>query len=718
MSELFLKKIKIRYLKKDKKAHHKKDQKMEEVQVFREKLQVYINNGENEQASKLLEDRIKNFSYNRDVLLTLAGVYFNLSKFDQALDVVNRILVVNPEDSVALQMTGVLMGVIGTKKEDLDLITRSLLYNDENYDSWLNKAIFEFKKEDYLSAAKSAEKAASIDPKALEPFYILGEASVKLNRFNFALQAFLKVLEINPKHMNSLVYLLTIYERTGDVANTKKIMKNILSIEGVPLPIAAVNRLGEDLLFKGNYQGSRVVMDKYKKTCDVLWRNSLFFLQYHPNVKGPELLSEHLEWAKDYMEKINENKQLSKLKYPYPTKKEHLKPVERRLYGVISSDIRVHSVAFFARSLVKSLPNVTIYCTSNRTDYITDEFKSMKNVKWEDCFNKSPLELTDLIRSQGIDVLFDLNGHTGDNRLDVFALKAAPIQVSYIGYPCTTGLKTIDYRIVDELTDLKVNEIVDYQDFCSEKLIKLQRCFLCFSPLEFCRSDSFLNSMDKTREELKKKRGNTIHIACFNNVRKISDDDLMLWKAILKSHRNAKIFLKDKLFGTPEGREFFLERCKKMEIDLDQLVLSYILSDPSEHLLQYNNMDFAIDPIHYNGTTTTCEAMIMGVPMVVHNNPLLSLKHASNVGASLLHATSTFDTPMPIEDERYSVAQKLKHNCCHSQWYFIERCCQLIENPSELKQISGKILSDTVASSTLCDEKDFFTHFSKAISQL
>lgn len=678
----------------------------EETDIFKEELRKAIIDEKYDQALTLLEDRVKNSSYDPDVLLTLASVHFKLSKYEEAIEALRRILNIDPEHATAIEMTGILMGVIGTRDSDLSLLNRSILYNDKNYDSWMNKAILEYKNKDFLSAVYSVKKAIELDSSNFGAFYLQGEAFIQMNLFQSALQAFKKAIEMNPAHMNCLVYLLTIYERMGDIANTKKIMKTILGMENVAIPVAVVNRLGEDLLMKGDYFGSRAVLDKYKKGCDLLWRNALFYLQYHPTVKGKELLKEHMEWNSFYMETLlKEGKRSTDI-----TKKGKGK------CGIISSDIRLHSVAFFAKTLVESLPDVVIYSTGSKEDYITKKFKEMVNVSWRDCFNKTADEIASIIRSDEIDILFDLNGHTGDNRLDVFALKPAPIQISYIGYPCTTGLETIDYRIVDNMTDPILPDGTDYQSFCSEKLIRLPRCFLCFTPLEFCRSNSFLASLDKTRESLKKARGNTIHIACFNNVRKITDDDLLLWKVILKAHKNVKIFLKDKLFGTPEGREFFLSRCEKLGLNIGQLSLSYVVSEPSEHLLQYNNMDFAIDPIHYNGTTTTCEAMIMGVPIVVHYNPQISLKHASNVGGSLLNGASTLSNPSSTATK--AAISGIRNNICSSQWNFIERCRQLIENPSELQAVSGEILSNTVAESALCSQKDFVEDFSRMISRL
>ena len=222
-----------------------------------------------------------------------------------------------------------------------------------------------------------------------------------------------------------------------------------------------------------------------------------------------------------------------------------------------------------------------------------------------------------MIRDDGIDILVDLAGHAAPNRLPVFARKPAPVQVTWLGYPATTGLAAMDYRLVDPVTDPEGSA----DRATCEALVRFCDGFLCFLPpsASEVRTAPFLES-------------GRVRLGSYNNLSKMSVPTIALWAAVLKRLPQATLTLKD-------WRLTHQEVCRQVEgafagngISPERLELLPWTQGRTAHLEAFHRLDIALDPFPYNGTTLTCEALWMGVPVVT----LLGDRHAGRVGASLL----------------------------------------------------------------------------------
>jgi len=221
-----------------------------------------------------------------------------------------------------------------------------------------------------------------------------------------------------------------------------------------------------------------------------------------------------------------------------------------------------------------------------------------------------------MIGDDGIDILVDLAGHTSGNRLGVFARKPAPIQVTYLGFPDTTGMKQIDYRLTDELADLP-----EAQNFHTEKLVFLPEGFLCYKPPGYAPPVAPLPAIET----------GCFTLGSFNNNCKIQPDMMRLWAQILRAKEESRLLLK---FGGGDDqavRGHYLRQFEQMGIAPERVEICGRKAT-IEHLKMYGQVDIALDTFPYNGTTTTCEAMWMGVPTV----SLVGKSHSSRVGLSLL----------------------------------------------------------------------------------
>jgi predicted O-linked N-acetylglucosamine transferase (SPINDLY family) len=224
------------------------------------------------------------------------------------------------------------------------------------------------------------------------------------------------------------------------------------------------------------------------------------------------------------------------------------------------------------------------------------------------------MQVVELIRADGIDILVDLAGHTAGNRLLVFARRPAPVQVSWLGYPGTTGLVAMTHR----LTDAHADPPGMTEALHSESLVRLPRSAWCFSAL-----DSAPVAPRPHRE---------IVFGCFNNFAKVTDPMLRLWAQILAAVPGSSLLLKSSAFAEKVTCERVHGLFLAEGIAPERILLRDKVESQAEHLALYQEMDIALDTYPYHGTTTTCEALWMGVPVVT----MEGMSHRSRVGVSLL----------------------------------------------------------------------------------
>jgi predicted O-linked N-acetylglucosamine transferase (SPINDLY family) len=289
--------------------------------------------------------------------------------------------------------------------------------------------------------------------------------------------------------------------------------------------------------------------------------------------------------------------------------------------GILSGDLCEHSVGFFVGALVADRPAGTRFEAFStgiprpqdpRTALLQPMFDA-----WHECASMSAEGLDAAIRSARIDVLIELGGHTETGRLPALANKPAPVIISAIGYPNTTGLPAVDWRVVDSITDPPGSE-----HLCTEGLLRLDPCFLCYSP------------PSEAPEPAMPADDAPITFGSFNNAAKIGPTSIELWARVLKAVPGSRLLLKSQTLSDAAGRARIEKRFVEAGIEASRLELVAYSKTRNEHLELYNRVHVALDTTPYNGTTTTCEALWMGVPVIT----TLGDRHAARVSASLLHA--------------------------------------------------------------------------------
>lgn len=347
-------------------------------------------------------------------------------------------------------------------------------------------------------------------------------------------------------------------------------------------------------------------------------------------------------------------------------------PARRLRIAYMSGDFRDHSVSWFAEPLLESHDRdafeVWAYATGTRpADAVTARLKVLVESRggtWRECASLSDDDLAQRIRDDRIDIVIELSGLTEGNRLAALARRPAPIIVTAIGYPDTTGLDAIDARLVDHVTDPPGAEA-----FAVERLLRLDRCFLCYKP----PADAPAPSRDRSPDR-------PITFGSFNALFKCSPTTLDLWAAALRAVPGSGLVLKNQLLDVPFRRERLASQLASRGIDPSRVQLLGKIADRAEHLALYNRIDVALDTAPYNGTTTTCEALWMGVPVVT----LRGGAHAARVGASLLGAVGL---PELVASDPAS---------------YVSIAASLATDPARLDDLRAS-LRPRVASSPLCD---------------
>ena len=302
--------------------------------------------------------------------------------------------------------------------------------------------------------------------------------------------------------------------------------------------------------------------------------------------------------------------------------------------GFVSGDLICHPVSYFVSCILKFINYdlFNIHCYSLKVVNLQDQYPgcNFKIVK-----GTSPEELKAIIQKDNIDILFDLASQTGDNRLDTFVLKAAPIQISYCGYPNTSGLSNMDYHIVDNYCDSDgvtpgPGGIVrpSTQKYYTEKLLFMPNCFLSYTPsIGIENLPVLVNIQPATKNKY-------LTIGTFNRYNKINDSVVGIWENILQRCPNVRFIIKTKEFLTEKLRLQFIKTWKDPEVFKRVEIVEY-KDTYTEHLVDYNLMDISIDTSPYSGTTTSTESLMMGVPVLTRFDSERQY-HATNVSSSLM----------------------------------------------------------------------------------
>jgi protein O-GlcNAc transferase len=343
-------------------------------------------------------------------------------------------------------------------------------------------------------------------------------------------------------------------------------------------------------------------------------------------------------------------------------------PHRRLRLAYLSPDLCEHSVAYFLFPLLahhdRNAFEVVGLSASAREDAVTQRLRASCD-GWIAVAAFRESALLELLRRERFDIIVELAGLTARSRLAVLRHHPAPVQVTAIGYPNTTGLSAIDYRLVDEVTDPPGSERL-----AVETLARVPGCFLCYQP-----PDDAPDPVPPPSQA-----AGHVTFGSFNAIKKLTPQAAAVWSALLRRVEGSRLVLKGAGLGGRAARERVAGLFAAHGLDPSRVELLDMTIGRTEHLAGYARVDVALDTFPYNGTTTTCEALWMGVPVVA----LRGSAHASRVGASLLAAAGV---PELVADDSAGYG---------------ELAASLAGDAGRLGELRAT-LRRRVAASTLCD---------------
>lgn len=358
---------------------------------------------------------------------------------------------------------------------------------------------------------------------------------------------------------------------------------------------------------------------------------------------------------------------------PYPQSRD---PSRRLRVGLLSPDLRFSAVGFFIEPFFTFRNRAAFelfgYSTALQEDAVGARLRGLADgwlhqPKWTD------EQIASAVERDGVDVLIDLAGLTEHARLGVMAMRPAPVSATYLGYPNTTGLAAIGWRIADAVTDPPGSEGQSV-----ERLLRMDGCFVCYRPPE--------------EPPVPPRPDRPVTFGSFNNLLKFNQDTARVWGRVLGEVPGSRLAIKAPQTNDPGARAAVLKTLEDAGADLARIDVLDPSPGTRENLEAYARIDVALDTFPYNGTTTTCEALLMGVPVIV----LKGDSHRARVGASLLGAAGLGEWIADTED------------------HYVQLAAQLAQDRAGLTELRTE-LRGRLLNSSLCDGQGWCRRFEAAI---
>ena len=567
--------------------------------------------GENEMAINLMSRAIRNDPENPFLYNNLGAVFHDSGKFPEAISSYKKAIHIKPDYADAYNNMGLVFQEQGKADEAISCYQEALQlrthYPEANYN--LGNALKASGK--LAEAIQCYQKAVALRPDYPEACNNMGNAFNDQGKFDEAVACLNRAVTLRPDFPEAYYNLGNALH--GMVRLEEAIVSYERALELRPDYPEAYNNLG--IVFKDcGHLGKAIECYKtslgLKPDFSKVHSDLLLAMNYDPSI-GPEgIFLESSDWwlrhGKPHADRFHH--------------KGH-NPHGRLRIGYVSPDFRGHSVSYFFLPLLmahdRNEVEVFCYAEVERPDEMTVRIRDLSD-HWRSTVGLGDDAVARQIYEDRIDILVDLAGHTANSRLPAFARKPAPVQVTWLGYPGTTGMPVMDYRLTDEIADPEGDGDQHY----SETLVRLKNGFLCYLPPDGAPDVASLPVLESGR----------ITFGSFNNLPKLNEGVLERWSEILLQVPGSSLLLKSRQLADEPTRRRYRDLFIKNGVTPDRIRTLPATSSISEHLELYNRVDIALDPFPYNGTTTTCEALWMGVPVVT----LRGKAHSSRVGSSIL----------------------------------------------------------------------------------
>jgi protein O-GlcNAc transferase len=564
--------------------------------------------------------------------LQLAAQHHRAGRLAEAESICRQILAVWPNQPDTLDFLGILSYQAGQIRESENLLRQAIAARPNGAGHYGNLGGILLAEGRFEESAAASREALRLKQDKPEPFCNLSSALLHLRRLDEAIECLNKAVALLPSSADLHSALGNALLIQGDLQRAAESFHRALAIN--PSLAPAHNNLGNVFKEQGRLDEA---IDSFRRALaanpdfPLAHSNLIFTLLLNPANDKAAVHAEHRAWnqrhARPFLNSIQ----------PHLNDRDPARPLR---IGYVSPDFREHSVARFLLPLLQNHQHQSYqaicYADVALPDMMTEQIKNCSS-QWRSICGLSDEQLAGMIRADRIDILVDLSLHSAGNRLLVFARKPAPVQVTYLGYCGTTGMDTIDYRLTDPYLDPPGLE----NPYYSERSIHLPHTFWCYQAPAGAPEPGDLPAV----------AAGHITFGCLNNFCKVSPPTLSAWCRLLRDVRGSRLLLHSLEGGHRQRIRDFLAG---QEVDPQRL--RFIAHQPIEQYLgMYRRIDIALDPFPYNGGTTTCDALWMGVPVV-------SLAGRSAMGRAGLSILSNVGLPGLVahtEEEYVGIAKEL-----------------------------------------------------------
>jgi protein O-GlcNAc transferase len=581
---------------------------------------------------------------NPQALHLLGALEGQRGRLSVALDLMHQALAADPDNPHLRNNLGETLRHLGRNPEAIAMFHRAVQLDPTLLTAWVNAADAAKAEIARDEAAGHAERASLMRKETAQWLAALGIRYWRRGSAAQAETACRDAITLDADNASAHCELGLILRSSGRLTEAEAVLRRAIALQ--PDLAEAHNNLGTVLEDRGKIDAAQSAFRRaltlkpdFKEAADNLTTCTLHSLVFRAGVSPEAIFAAHREWG---LQAVADRR-----RDPSPSFANSRDPNRRLRVGYLSPDLRRHSVSYFLEPLLASHDPaaVEIYCYANvqRPDETTRRFQALA-AQWRSVVDLDDAAIGHRIGADGIDVVVELAGHTGGTRITALLPKPAPVTVNWLGYPATTGLPTIDYRITDAEADPPgVSDRLH-----TERLVRLPQGFLCYRPPGEAPRVAPSPALDQ----------GFVTFGCFNNPKKITASGIETWAGILAAVPNARLLLKGAQFADGPIREDFEGEFAKHGISLERLDFRAWAASKADHLSAYAGVDIALDPFPYNGTTTTCEALWMGVPVVT----LRGDHHAARVGASLLTRVGLEGLIAKASDEYIAIAVGLARN--------------------------------------------------------
>jgi predicted O-linked N-acetylglucosamine transferase (SPINDLY family) len=538
-------------------------------------------------------------------------------RMKDAVEAYRRSLKADPKNHKSAYNLGIALQDLGCIDEAIEAYTWALAAQPGLYIAANNLGSALQQRGRLDDAVRAYQHALSINPVYPEAENNLGNVLKDKGNLVEAIAAYRRALDIRPVYAEAESNLGLAYHNSGRLEEATEAYYRALKIR--PEYAEAQNNLGNALLAQARHEEARSAYNRaleLRPTYIAARSNLLMCEQYCNGATLAGLFRAHAEWDQVHGDPLRASWK------PWDVDRDPDRPLR---LGFVSPDLRRHPVGFF---LVRVLENLDpraceLICYHSRADRDELSERMAAGAKaWRDVLGVANDALAEQIRDDRIDILFDLSGHTCDHRLQVFARRPAPIQITWIGYVGTTGLAAMDYLLAD-----RYHVSPEAEPHYREKILRMPDGYVCFDPPANAPEVGPLPAPGQGQGR--------VTFGSFNNVSKLTPEVLARWAEIVRRVPGSRLVLGSPGLNGTRTRSRIRDAFTSAGVDPERLDLRGTMRQP-DLLAAYNTVDLALDPFPYSGGVTTCEALWMGVPVVTCPGETFasrhSFSHLSNVG--------------------------------------------------------------------------------------